>query len=512
LNLWKFAALAMVTSLPFVSFACRNDTEKKAPDSDGSGGVAGDDLDSSSGHGGKTGGTSGASGKGGVTGLGGDTDAAGGLASAGDSAGAAGSGEAEGDLGYLLGPATDDQEPIVVPLTQDGFAMEDALLLADADDNLFTVGSPPGGGAQELNKYDPSLAQLWAFKLTMSVAQLYRTTLSIAPDGGIFFGGVARSALPGETYGGGTSDAVVGKLTPAGTVAWMHQLGGGAAETTLLTTPTSDGGVIAYGSATGQLPGMTSAMANGDWIARYDAAGTRNFLKQYEPFQGAGGLRSRMFIDAVGNVIVVSANTLFKVDSETGAEHERIGSIVPGKGTGYGYTTAASNPDKDAFYCWLPPSAGAPTALGTLWKYGLDGLPLWHRSAEPERSAVIDPVENVIWKGTLSYVNSQTDPQNVAVTADAIYVVGGYSNRYMNGSTPRSTTTPIFVGRYDLKGERVWFQEFLLKSTLANVPNFSGELMGLTLDSKENPVLAVQGGVLHRGIIFKLSKGDGTLL
>ncbi len=104
-----------------------------------------------------------------------------------------------------------------------------------------------------------------------------------------------------------------------------------------------------------------------------------------------------------------------------------------------------------------------------LAKFNLDGDLLDKREVEFGRSAVLDPVENVIWNGRVSeslspFSLGRTSPPFV-VGSNAIYLVGIYNNSYLNGSIAKPTTEALYVGRYDLSGARVWFQSSFFRAT-----------------------------------------------
>ncbi len=147
-------------------------------------------------------------------------------------------------LGTLLGPTTDNQLPITVSLTHAGFKIDEfSLFLQDSSGNFFLIGD------DKLVKYSPAFAALWSYSLTNTAGLLINSqTLSVAPDGGIYFGGYINAALPGETFAGET-DAVIGKITSAGTLAWIHQWGSSSNDATTRTAVEPDGSVIAHGTS-----------------------------------------------------------------------------------------------------------------------------------------------------------------------------------------------------------------------------------------------------------------------
>jgi hypothetical protein len=515
LSLGALASMAIV-------YGCKS--SEPTPTASGNGGESGDTSapagkggassgGAAAGKGGKGGsGGSNAAGNGGSSGsAGGETSAAGdaGESGAGTSSGSGtgGGGNATGqagasnaavpeDRGYVLGPEDDDQGPIVVGVEHSGFAVTRGVLLTDADDNVFTCDNT------KIYQYGADLEPGWSAALTFTgVSAPPETALAVASDGGVFFGSAAstNAALPGETSGG-AGDAVIGKINAAGTLEWAHQLGGAGNEATVLTAATSDGAVIAMGTCSAQLPGMPSSVSGGPWLARYEADGTRAFLKQYEPGEAGSAGFGKLFILKNGNILMVGSSTTFLADAD-GNELSRNGSGVPGKQVpGGALTPVALDADSSALFSW--------TYDGVLTQRDLDGTPRWFRKVEPPRMAEIDPVEGVIWTGKLSGADtSGTHPSTVTVAKDAIYLTGTYTNSYKNGSTARPTTMLVFMGRYDLDGNRVWFQELTFDVTTGATP------MAVALDSDDNPIVALSGNnAATQGFVIKLDKSDGSLL
>jgi hypothetical protein len=101
-----------------------------------------------------------------------------------------------------------------------------------------------------------------------------------------------------------------------------------------------------------------------------------------------------------------------------------------------------------------------------------------------------------------------------AVGADAIYLMGVYDNTYKNGANPPPSTSPVFVGRYDLDGARVWFQEFLFVDPTISTEPLSPKLYGaITIGTDGNPLVAINGNNGVAGpYLVRLKSKDGQLL
>jgi len=493
----------LITTVVFLA-ACGTSKDKTSGSS-GSGNI-GEAGDSGSGNIGEAGDSSGgSSATGGSSTTGGSSSSTGGSSSAGSStggssgtAGSSGAGAQE----VLLGPVMDDQPAILVGVEHSGFpdanvaapgAGPGEVMFEDSTGNVFLTGR-----GMKLYKFPASLSTtpLWTFTgASITGASMSVLSASLAADDGVFIGGSTNVALPGETAGG-LSDAVVGKLNANGTVAWVHQWGSSSNESTGLTRSLSDGSVIAGGASDGQAPGNPSTSARGFWLARYSATGTRLWLKQYQStLNGVSTLdaSTKLLVDKNDNAYfffgsAIGASSVLKVETAHGNEISRYSQ----------FDGRVMNSPKDTMYGWRG---------GSLEARELNAFTvLYSAQTEPPRTAVLDPVENVIWTGRMS-------GGAPAAGADALYLSGGYSNTYKNGSIVRPQTTHSFVGRYDLDGTRVWFQELVFGSDSGGVFN---QVNRLLIDISGNVLVAADtyssspetGG----GYLFKLSAADGAVM
>jgi hypothetical protein len=84
------------------------------------------------------------------------------------------------------------------------------------------------------------------------------------------------------------------------------------------------------------------------------------------------------------------------------------------------------------------------------------------------------------------------------------FIVGPVTDK--NSYTAAPMTLPMYVGRYDLNGDRVWFQELTMDGI---DPSLDPWILGIAFDPVGNPVLAVEANV---GYLFKLSAADGSVM
>jgi hypothetical protein len=128
----------------------------------------------------------------------------------------------------------------------------------------------------------------------------------------------------------------------------------------------------------------------------------------------------------------------------------------------------AADPKGQGFYTF-----GGYYPRCVLAHWNTDGVPVWYRDSMQQQK-VLDPVEGVMWTGGFNRC------RGILSTTDAVYVFGMYTTQIKNGSTIRKDQgESVFIGRYDLDGNQVWFKQYVGPDTGGNF-NYPG-----------NPLLAV---------------------
>jgi hypothetical protein len=374
-----------------------------------------------------------------------------------------------------------------------------------------------------LTKYgpDPLTEPLWSFEFVgIFLGTLEPTSISVARDGSVYFGGRTKVAFPGETYVDmpepGTpidttdGNAFVAKLTADGELEWAHQWGTRGRQSTLATVPTADGGVVAAGDYSYPATTVTAT----PFAARFDSDGKNVYLEQYGPYSVLGDALSGLFENESGDIVLVARGEFLVVDEADGSELSRA--TMPDCNPARGYVPIVQNPDKSTFYVWAtlggpsgcpyPYDAGAYPRNGFA-PYGLVQLDAnltveaWW-SEEPPRTATIDASENITWTG--EFTRNRTPAQSsFVIGSDAIYLTGPYSNSYTAGLQ----TLPMFVGRYDLSGARVWFRELSFEGDPS--PGGSFFTRGVVLDAAGDLIVAASNG--PSDFLFKMSADDGSI-
>jgi hypothetical protein len=407
---------------------------------------------------------------------------AGGSSSAGAKDG--GTGDAvsgDGDAtNYILGPVTDNQAPITIGF-EHHVAYEPFLVLSDAKGDIFVMD------ITGVNKFGPNLDPIWhsdaATFPTLLATNVEVDAFNVSSEGNVTFGGDSFYSKVRRS-----EDVTVGKLNTDGTLAWSKNVGLTDGVADIHATMMLSGGDVIAG-------GHTPA----PWLARIKADGsTTTWLKQYPPFLAEVGTSAgALFEDASGNIEFVTANQTLKVDS-TGTELLRSELPPHIAGTFTSFLPMAMTPRRDGFYSWSSFSSSGPgipsyTALGF---FNLDLVPQWARPAQPTRYA--EYPDGTHWEGSFK---DTTSVMALAVTADAVYLMGDYGN-----VKEPVRSDPFYVGRYDLEGNRVWFQEYLPEKSTSVV--YPGRQLFVIPDGN----LTVFVGSDKGFYAFKLNSADGSLL
>ena len=145
---------------------------------------------------------------------------------------------------------------------------EAAGVSTDASGNVFVAGSTRGAlaGSRAGNdldvwiaKYSPAGEALWVRQLGSSVGYDDQVAgVSTDPDGNVLIAGRSFGALEAESHGSadaGSADAFVAKLSGAGELLWMHQLGDADYDAAESVQADADGNVFIAGQLGGSFAG-----------------------------------------------------------------------------------------------------------------------------------------------------------------------------------------------------------------------------------------------------------------
>ena len=366
-------------------------------------------------------------------------------------------------------------------------------------------------------------------------------------SGNIYMTGSTSAALDGQAKTG-TNDVYVMKYNSGGVKQWTRLLGGTVGSTAKLTygygiTLDLSGNVYVSGRTEGNLGGETLTGTGDAFIIKYDADGTRLWVK----LLGVAGVKTSatgIKTDPDGNVYI-SGNTLGNLAGETltGTQDAILAKYAPdgtrlwvkllGVATkvtgGVGITLDGSGNIYQAGQ--TSGNLGGQTVLGTndsfVAKYDADGVNQWVKlsgavgSATLAKAIVLDATGNIYVTGqTTGNLNGETltgtydayvikyDPDGIKLWTKLSGVAGvptignglaldsssgsvyssGSTDGNLNGETVTGTQDG-FVIKYDLDGNKVWTKLFGVAGADSNLP---GHTYGVTLDQFNN--IYVVGG------------------
>lgn len=166
----------------------------------------------------------------------------------------------------------------------------------------YTSGSLGGPTAGQndiwLARYDHTGTALWMRQLGSTASEWSE---AITPDGtgGVYLCGVTYGSL--GALNAGQNDAWIARYGSAGNVIWIRQLGTPAADLARGAAPDGAGGVFVCGVTYGDLGGPTAG-SDDAWLARYDGAGNRLWLRQLGT--SAGDFAYDAASDGLGGVYI----------------------------------------------------------------------------------------------------------------------------------------------------------------------------------------------------------------
>ncbi|RYV52125.1 alpha/beta hydrolase-fold protein [Pengzhenrongella frigida] len=173
---------------------------------------------------------------------------------------------------HVLGTVANDRAYGLVP-GAGGAVLAAGYTRGDLD------GAHPSGASDDLfvAAMDSTGTRQWLRQLgdPLKADRAYATASDGA--GGIYVAGYTSGSFDG-TASAGDKDAVLARFDGAGTLLWSDQIGSPGEDKALAISLAADGGAYVAGVAGGALPGATGLGANDGWVARYTAAGGRQWV------------------------------------------------------------------------------------------------------------------------------------------------------------------------------------------------------------------------------------------
>lgn len=157
-----------------------------------------------------------------------------------------------------------------------------------------------------------SNAYSWTFRVrpwtvqTGTVATEDAGAVAVDAGGNVYLVGSSAGSLDGA-HSAGLSDAVLIKYDRFGSKQWSRQFGSTDNDFAFAVAVDGSGNVYVGGTTYGHIDGVPTTAESGAFVAKYDSAGSRQWVRQIES-NGVNMVRS-LAVDAAGDVIAVGYTT-----------------------------------------------------------------------------------------------------------------------------------------------------------------------------------------------------------
>ncbi len=295
------------------------------------------------------------------------------------------------------------------------------------------------------------------------------TRAGAAADGaeGVYLVGTTRGALGGP-FLGGTCDAWLAHLDGTGQMLWVRQLGTDEFDNGTDAAPDGVGGVFATGWTLGDLVQPNGGFTDA-WVARYDAAGGQQWIRQLSSSDGGDDQGNAAAADGLGGVFLSGATSGTLAGTAAGqldawvARYDAAGNLLWTQQIGSSAVdiseAAASDGAGGVFICGRSDGdlGGTPAGSADAWIARFDGQ------------------GNLLW--TRKVATPGLD-QATALQSD------GQGGAFVAGSTNGSLALPnptffldAWLARLDAQGNVLWLRQFgtgQFETATALAPDGSG--------------------------------------
>ena len=262
---------------------------------------------------------------------------------------------------------------------------------------------------------------------------------------------------------GAVFDLVFRRHGPAGANPLEDRYNTGSMSAAPMMMCVRNGRARVSGQFSGQFPGNPPNA--GKTFAALYTNGARSFIRQ-EPLAGIQGAALDLSGNSYelyndGGEYIPGRNrwTLRKLDS-AGALAYRNDTLLT-LPADYSWTEgvdvdtfhASDDGQRVIFFARLGGAAGLLD--GYIASFDGSGVLRWAKLLKVEHEAVIDAIEGTKWQGV-------GRPTKVAVSSDAIYLTGSYSNSFSLGSNRPPNYTSTFVTKLDMEGNVLWTKLYRL--------------------------------------------------
>jgi cysteine-rich repeat protein len=181
----------------------------------------------------------------------------------------------------------------------------------DSIGNLYVSGTTYGTFAGEIRagnedsfvgKFDGSGTLLWARQLGTADFDM-GLGVCVDSSGNVYATGRTNGTFPGQSRSGVQDDAFVAKYDSTGALQWVRQLGTDRFDSSYAVSVDSTGNPYIAGYTSGTFPGQADAGGNDAFVAKYDGAGTLQWLRQFGTSRNV--IARGVSVDSSGGAYVV---------------------------------------------------------------------------------------------------------------------------------------------------------------------------------------------------------------
>ncbi len=329
----------------------------------------------------------------------------------------------------------------------------------------WTMGSlgGPTAGSQDvfLARYDRAGYQVWIRQFGTSEAD---EAYALARDGagGVMVAGITVGTLGGSNAGGG--DVFLARYDSAGNRQWIRQFGTSVGDIAYALAPDGAGGVMVAGQTSGSLGGPNAGRTD-VFLARYDSAGNQLWIRQFGT--GDSDNAKALAPDGEGGVMVggsMGGSPFVSTDAFL-ARYDSSGNQFWLRRFG---TTAG-----DGINALAPDGAGGVMVAGDTWA-SLGGPNAGQRDAFLAR---YDSNGDRLW--ITQFGTSALDGADALAPDGAGGVmVAGVTRGSLGG--PHAGEIDAFLAHYDSAGNQTWIHQFSTSTddyVTALAPSGAGSVM-----------------------------------
>ena len=278
---------------------------------------------------------------------------------------------------------------------------------------------------------------------------------SVAVDsrGNVFVAGQTSGTLPGQSWGGGFTDAYLKMYDSAGEEVWLRQFGGSGDDAANAVAASPSGDVYVAGRTGGESTGaMMLGGVSGTFLRKYNAEGTELWASQFgfENFAGS----TAVDVDTEGSVYVAGS-----------VQGALPGQVALGPEDAF---LRKYGSDGEELWTAQMGGVGADFALDVAVNSAGEAYVVgWSRNIHPDQGNAVsmnafvnafDKDGATLWSTRLDLVGF-SQATAVDVDGEGNLYVSGWVSGVLAGQT-QVGATDAFLGKYAPTGELIWARQF----------------------------------------------------